>query len=153
MVRACLPVSTLCKCGWLILRNADEARVYGHFLTRFGASKTKMIISDVQMTRIMCDETTLMDAAISPTMLWAEFCLFFLRTAIDQIDFMSGLLQLTNLSVRIERYLELELLKLTSKERERLGRLLKVALIEGEIDRGKVKEIAGQGDTRCSGDY
>jgi Fic family protein len=72
-----------------------------------------------------------------------EFCLFFLRTMLDQIEFMGGLLQLHNLSTRIERYLRFEALKINSKNRERLERLLKAALIEGEIDRGRVSEIVG----------
>jgi Fic family protein len=73
----------------------------------------------------------------------AEFCLFFLRTMLDQTDFMNGLLQLHNLSARIERHLQFEALELPPKDRARLGRLLKAALIEGEIDRGRVPEIVG----------
>jgi Fic family protein len=72
-----------------------------------------------------------------------EFCLFFLRTMLDQIDFMGGLLQLHNLSTRIERYLQFEALNLKRRDRERLGRLLKAALVEGEIDRGHVGQIVG----------
>jgi len=72
-----------------------------------------------------------------------EFCLFFLRTMLDQIDFMAGLLQLDNLSTRIERHLQFDALELKTKTRDRLVRLLKAALIEGEIDRGRVGEIVG----------
>jgi Fic family protein len=72
-----------------------------------------------------------------------EFCLFLLRTMLDQIDFMSGLLQLHNLSTRIERYLQFEALELETRNRDRLSRLLKAALIEGEIERGRVGEIVG----------
>jgi hypothetical protein len=47
------------------------------------------------------------------------------------------------LSTRIERFLQFEALKLRTKARERLARLLKAALIEGEIDRGDVEQIVG----------
>jgi Fic family protein len=72
-----------------------------------------------------------------------EFCLFFLRTMLDQIEFMGGLLQLHNLSTRIERHLQFEELQSSAKARGRLSRLLKAALVEGEIDRGRVGEIVG----------
>lgn len=72
-----------------------------------------------------------------------EFVRFFLHAMLDQIDFMTGLLQLQNLSERIERYLQLEAVSIQRKLRERLSRLLKAALIEGEIERGRVGEIVG----------
>jgi Fic family protein len=72
-----------------------------------------------------------------------EFCLFFLRTMLDQIEFMGGLLELPQLSTRIERYLQFESSGFKPKQRERLSRLLKAALIEGDIDRGRVGEIVG----------
>ncbi len=72
-----------------------------------------------------------------------EFCLFFLRTMLDQIEFMGGLLQLHDLSTRIERYLQFEALEIKTRDQERLGRLLKAALVEGEIARGRVSEIVG----------
>lgn len=76
-----------------------------------------------------------------------DFCQFMLRTMLDQIDFMDGLLQLQNLNTRIERYLHLEVLDLEAKTRDRLARLLKSALIEGEIERGRVGEIVGLSST------
>ena len=76
-----------------------------------------------------------------------EFCRFLLKAMLDQIEFMSGLLQLQNLSTRIERYLQFEALKLEGKTRDRLARLLKAALIEGEIERGRVGEIVGLSST------
>ena len=77
----------------------------------------------------------------------AEFCLFFLDTMLDQICFMGELLQLHTLATRIERHLQFELVHLRASERERLGRLLRAALFEGEIERGQVREIIGTGDT------
>jgi Fic family protein len=72
-----------------------------------------------------------------------EFALFFLRVMLDQIDFMADLLQLQNLSKRIEHYLQFETLSIPLRIRERIFRLLKAALCEGEIDRGRVGEIVG----------
>lgn len=77
----------------------------------------------------------------------SEFCLFMLRTILDQIEFMDGLLQLQNLSTRIERHLHLEILKLDARTRDRLARLLKAALTEGEIERGRVGQIVGLSGT------
>jgi Fic family protein len=77
----------------------------------------------------------------------ADFCQFMLRTMLDQIDFMAGLLQLQNLSTRMQRYLHLEALDLDAKTRDRLARLLKAALVDGEIERGRVGEIVGLSST------
>ena len=77
----------------------------------------------------------------------ADFCLYFLETMLDQIEFMSGLLQLPTLAARIERYLQIELIHLNRLDQERLGRLLKAALFEGEIERGQVGGIVGLGST------
>jgi len=76
-----------------------------------------------------------------------DFCVFFLQIVRDQIEFMTGLLQLERLWTRMERHLHLEALHLDRRTIERLARLLKAALIEGEIERGRVREIIGQGDT------
>jgi Fic family protein len=72
-----------------------------------------------------------------------ECCLFLLRTMLDQIEFMSGLLDLSNLAKRMERHLQFDLVHLATRERERLARMLKAALFEGEIPRGRVGEIVG----------
>jgi len=80
-----------------------------------------------------------------------EFCDFFLQLILDQIEFMMDRLQLHNLSTRIELYLKLELIHLESLQRERLARLLKAALYEGEIERGKVAGILCLGGTVARG--
>jgi Fic family protein len=72
-----------------------------------------------------------------------EFCIFFLRTMLDQINFMSGLLQLEHLCERMERYLQFDALHLNDRRRSRLAKLLKAAIIEGEVERGRVAEIVG----------
>jgi hypothetical protein len=66
-----------------------------------------------------------------------------LKIMVDQIDFMAELLQLPNLAARIERHVHIEILKLDARTRGRLVRLLKAALTEGEIERGRVGEIVG----------
>jgi Fic family protein len=38
----------------------------------------------------------------------SDFCLFILQTILDQIEFMTEMFQLENLSKRIERYLQFE---------------------------------------------
>jgi Fic family protein len=73
----------------------------------------------------------------------SDFCLFMLRTMLDQIEFMSGLFQFDVLAKRIEAYLRIERVDLPSKGRERLAKLLKAALIDGELERGRAGEILG----------
>ncbi len=75
----------------------------------------------------------------------AAFCEFMLRTMLDQVQFMSSLLELQTLAARVEQHLQFQRLHLASRERERLARLLKAALVEGEIERGRVHEIVGAG--------
>lgn len=72
-----------------------------------------------------------------------EFCVFILKTMVDQIDFMSSLFQFEVLSKRIERYLQIERLDLRPRERESLSKLLRAALIEGQLERGQAGEILG----------
>jgi Fic family protein len=70
-----------------------------------------------------------------------EFCEFFLRTCIDQIEFMRSLLEPTELLQRIEQYTELEI------QAKRLlpgsFALLREALIFDEFERGKAAGITG----------
>jgi Fic family protein len=77
----------------------------------------------------------------------SEFCLFLLRIMVDQIDFMSNLFQFDVLAKRIEGYLQIERVDLASKDRERLSKLLKAALREGELERGRAGEILGMSDS------
>jgi len=72
-----------------------------------------------------------------------RFCLFMLQTMLDQIEFMTGLFQFENLARRIDHYLQFDQIKLAARERARLSRLLRAALLEGEIERGRVGEIVG----------
>jgi Fic family protein len=76
-----------------------------------------------------------------------DFCRFFLKTMLEQIEFMGGLFQFEQLSTRIEKYLHFELAEISDRQRERLWRLLRAALLEGEIERGRVGEIVGLSGT------
>jgi len=76
-----------------------------------------------------------------------DFCLFILKIMLDQIEFMSGLFQFDVLAKRIDRYLQIERVDLQPKDRERLSRLLRVALIEGELERGRAGEILAMSDS------
>ena len=74
------------------------------------------------------------------------FCVFVLETMLDQIQFMSGLLDLPTLRTRVERYFQFEALHL-SRYREELMRVVRTVVDEGEIPRTRVREITGKGAT------
>ena len=74
-----------------------------------------------------------------------KFARFFLTTLLDQIRFMSDLLELPSMVKRMESYVRFELTP--KKHGEALARLLKALFIEGEITRGEVKLITGLRDT------
>lgn len=69
------------------------------------------------------------------------FCEFFLERAIDQVRFMSGLLDTDNLLTRIEIYVEEEI------RGKRLPRgsfaVLREAVLAGEVERSKVQMLTG----------
>lgn len=73
-----------------------------------------------------------------------NFCEFFLVTCIDQIEFMSSLLEPNELVRRIQIYVEEEV------RGNRLPKgtfpLLREALLSGEISRGSAAEITGYGE-------
>jgi len=76
----------------------------------------------------------------------AGFCEFFLETILDQIQFMSGLLDLPALRTRVERYFQFHSLHL-QRYREELMRVVRTLVDEGEIARARVREITGKGAT------
>lgn len=67
-----------------------------------------------------------------------EFVLWFLRVALDQVQFMAMLFDLDTLSRRLRNYVELN----DSLKRE-AARLLEEALIRGEFERGEIGRITG----------
>lgn len=72
------------------------------------------------------------------------FCEFFLNTSVDQIRFMSGLLEPTMLLTRIEIHMEEEM------RAKRLMKgsfaVLREAVQAGEVDRSKVPSLTGYGE-------
>lgn len=76
----------------------------------------------------------------------SRFCLFFLETILDQVQFMGGLLNLSDLRTRVDRYFTYEALHL-KKYREDLMRVMKAMVDEGEIPRERVSELTGKGAT------
>jgi hypothetical protein len=76
----------------------------------------------------------------------AEFCVFFLETILDQIQFMSGLLDLPALRTRVERYFQFQALHL-ERYREEIMRVARTLVDEGEIPRARVQEVTGKAAT------
>jgi Fic family protein len=68
----------------------------------------------------------------------ADFTLWFLRVCLDQVRFMASLFDLANLSRRLDGYVERsETLK------PETARLLKAALVRGELERGEASAVIG----------
>jgi Fic family protein len=65
-----------------------------------------------------------------------DFVLWFLRVALDQIQFMSGLFELDSLSQRLHQYVEMD-----DALDPVAGHLLDEALIRGEFERGDISRI------------
>jgi Fic family protein len=76
----------------------------------------------------------------------ADFCVFFLETILDQIQFMSGLLALPALRTRVERYFQFQALHL-QRYREEIMRVVRTLVDEGAIPRARVREITGKAAT------
>jgi Fic family protein len=75
----------------------------------------------------------------------AEFCEFFLTTILDQIKFMSSVLEYDQLKHRIENYVYRS--NIFGKHNEQGRRLLLEALHEGEFPRGEATRLTGFGET------
>lgn len=67
-----------------------------------------------------------------------DFVLWFLRVCLDQVQFMSGLLEIDALAKRLRSYVER-----TENLKPEAARLLEEALIRGEFDRGEINRITG----------
>lgn len=76
----------------------------------------------------------------------SRFCVFFLETLLDQVEFMNGLLNLNNLRTRIEQYFRYEALHL-DRYREAISAIATTLVYEGEIPRERVKTLTGMGAT------
>jgi Fic family protein len=73
-----------------------------------------------------------------------DFCEFFLQTCIDQVDYMSSILNFEKLSERMRIHVE-EMVAMKELPKGSYA-LLREALLIGEFERGKVEEITGLGD-------
>lgn len=66
-----------------------------------------------------------------------DFVLWYLRVSLDQVQFMTGLLEIDALAKRLRSYVERNNLKPES------ARLLEEALVRGEFERGEIARITG----------
>jgi len=72
----------------------------------------------------------------------SQFCDFFLQTALDQVAFMGGMLELDRLENRITAYIER---RATLNEIDPAGAfLLRDVLLRGEVARGEASRITGK---------
>jgi Fic family protein len=69
------------------------------------------------------------------------FCRFFLKTAIDQIDFMSGLLNLDDMQKRIQAVVDRNVS--FGELKPEAGHVLRDVFLRGEIPRGEIPKIIG----------
>jgi Fic family protein len=76
---------------------------------------------------------------------FADYCMFFLESCLDQIRFMDRILSLKSIDARIDGYV-----RDRAKERgatnpldPRAGKLLKALFMQGEIPRGKARNVLG----------
>ena len=75
-----------------------------------------------------------------------EFCFYFLETCLDQIEFMSELLDLDNLSQRIHGYIDLRAQGILTGEKqlkEESKYILTEVMLRGEVSRGDAKRVTG----------
>ncbi len=68
----------------------------------------------------------------------ADFVQWFLKVALDQVQFMKSLFELDKLARRLRRYVES-----SDKLRPEAARLLEEALVRGEFQRGEIARITG----------
>jgi Fic family protein len=78
-----------------------------------------------------------------------KFCKFFLESCLDQIKFMSELLDLDNLHQRIAGYVGLRSQNMIAEERtlrQEAKYVLTEVMLRGEVSRGDAKRLTGLGD-------
>jgi Fic family protein len=73
-----------------------------------------------------------------------DFCKFFLTVCIDQVEYMSGVLDFKTLSERMRIHIE-EMMAMKELPKGSYA-LLREALLTGEFERGKVEDITGLKD-------
>lgn len=77
----------------------------------------------------------------------SRFCKFFLECCIDQVDFMSSILEPANLLKRIELYTE-DKIKSGDLPKGSTA-LLRYAILNGEFERGMASQISGYKDRQA----
>jgi len=77
------------------------------------------------------------------------FCRFFLKTLLDQAQFMNGLLNSADLRTRIEKYFQFQALHL-KQDQEAIGAIVATLAYEGEMQRERVKSVTGMGATTAA---
>jgi Fic family protein len=70
-----------------------------------------------------------------------EFCKFFLEQSVDQIRFMSGLLEPATLLTRMEIHIEEEIR--TKRLQRGSFAVLREAVMNGEVERSKIRTLTG----------
>lgn len=73
-----------------------------------------------------------------------DFCTFFLDTAIDQVDFMKGLLELDDVQQRIIRFIDLQ--KVYGNFKEESKYILLEVFLKGQVLRGDMVRITGKSE-------
>jgi Fic family protein len=73
-----------------------------------------------------------------------NFCIFFLKTSIDQIDYMSSILRLSEFIPRLERYVQEEVNNKSLPKGSFY--LLREAFLMGEVERSRAAELTGYKD-------
>jgi Fic family protein len=137
-------VTRLHSHAWLVRAKVDS---FGLWTLSRGLARERQIYynhlsaADQRRWNDLDGRGNLSDRALS------DFCLFILKTMLDQIEFMFSLFQFDVLAKRIDRYMQIERLDLSSKDRERLSKLLRIALIEGELERGRAGGILGMSES------
>ena len=79
----------------------------------------------------------------------SAFCRFFLKTLLDQAEFMNGLLNLADLRTRIEKYFQFQALHL-KQDQEAVSAIVTTLAYEGEMQRERVKTVTGKGTTTAA---
>lgn len=77
----------------------------------------------------------------------AKFTAFFLKTCIDQVEFMEGLIEPAKLRARIQRWVEVEIR--VGDLPPRSNEILDALLLRGELPRADVTSILGTGDRQA----
>jgi len=78
-----------------------------------------------------------------------DFCEYFLKTCLDQIEFMGGLLDLDNFQDRIKGYVDLRSQNMIPEEaklRQEAKYILVEVMLRGQVPRGEAKRVTGLGE-------